>query len=68
MRIGIVGAGAAGLAAAYDLSRAGHEVTVHESAPFIGGQAFDDTGWRVSVGAWISPPFHQRSSDFGFNG
>ena len=39
MRIGIVGAGAAGLAAAYDLSRAGHEVTVHESAPFIGGQA-----------------------------
>ena len=39
MKIGIVGAGAAGLAAAYDLSRAGHEVTVYESAPFIGGQA-----------------------------
>lgn len=39
MRIGIVGAGAAGLAAAYDLSRAGNEVVVYESAPFIGGQA-----------------------------
>ena len=39
MKIGIVGAGAAGLAAAYDLSRAGHKVVVYESAPFIGGQA-----------------------------
>ena len=39
MRIGIVGAGAAGLVAAYDLSNAGHEVVVYESAPFIGGQA-----------------------------
>ena len=39
MRVGIVGAGAAGLAAAYDLCRAGHEVVVYESAPFIGGQA-----------------------------
>ncbi len=39
MRIGIVGAGAAGLAAAYDLTRHGHQVVVYESAPFIGGQA-----------------------------
>lgn len=39
MRAGIVGAGAAGLAAAYDLANAGHQVTVYESAPFIGGQA-----------------------------
>ncbi len=39
LRVGIVGAGAAGLAAAYDLSRAGHQVCVFESAPFIGGQA-----------------------------
>ena len=39
MRIGIVGAGAAGLVAAYDLSNAGHKVVVYESAPFIGGQA-----------------------------
>ncbi len=39
MNIGIIGAGVAGLTAAYDFSRAGHHVTVYESAPFIGGQA-----------------------------
>ncbi|NQW17790.1 MAG: NAD(P)/FAD-dependent oxidoreductase [Chloroflexi bacterium] len=39
MKIGIIGAGAAGLAAAYDLANAGHELIVYESAPFAGGQA-----------------------------
>lgn len=39
MRIGVIGAGAAGLAAAYDFARAGHGVTVYEAAPFVGGQA-----------------------------
>ena len=39
MRAGIVGGGAAGLAAAYDLAKEGHEVVVHERAPFLGGQA-----------------------------
>ena len=39
MKVGIVGAGAAGLAAAYDLGQAGHDVVVYESAHFIGGQA-----------------------------
>ncbi len=39
MKIGIIGAGAAGLAAALDLSSKGHKVMVYESAPFIGGQA-----------------------------
>lgn len=39
MNIGVIGAGVAGLTAAYDFSRAGHKVTVYESAPFIGGQA-----------------------------
>ncbi len=39
MRVGIIGAGAAGLAAAYDFVGAGHDVTVYESAPFVGGQA-----------------------------
>jgi len=39
MKIGIIGAGAAGLAAAFDLSAKGHKVVVYESAPFIGGQA-----------------------------
>ena len=39
MRIGVIGAGAAGLSAAYDFTRAGHGVIVYESAPFVGGQA-----------------------------
>lgn len=39
MKVAIVGAGAAGLSAAYDVCNAGHEVVVYESAPFIGGQA-----------------------------
>ena len=39
MKFGIIGAGAAGLAAAYDLAQSGHRVTVYEAASFIGGQA-----------------------------
>lgn len=39
MRVGIVGAGATGLTAAFDTVRAGHEVTVLESAEEIGGLA-----------------------------
>ena len=39
MRVGIVGGGAAGLGAAYELTIRGHEVDVFERAPFIGGQA-----------------------------
>ena len=32
MRVGIIGAGPAGLAAAYDLTKAGHTVTIFEVA------------------------------------
>ncbi|MDP6666365.1 MAG: NAD(P)/FAD-dependent oxidoreductase [Dehalococcoidia bacterium] len=39
MKIGIIGAGAAGLSAAFDLSSRGHHVVVYEAAPFVGGQA-----------------------------
>jgi glutamate synthase (NADPH/NADH) small chain len=35
--IGIVGAGPAGLTAAFDLAKAGHGVTVYEANPFAGG-------------------------------
>ncbi|WP_027344580.1 glutamate synthase subunit beta [Hamadaea tsunoensis] len=37
MRVAVVGSGPAGLAAAQQLTRAGHEVTVYESADRIGG-------------------------------
>ena len=39
MRVGIIGGGAAGLAAAYELTKAGHYAEVFERAPFLGGQA-----------------------------
>lgn len=39
MRVGIIGAGATGLTAAYDLVRAGHEVTLLEQSDELGGLA-----------------------------
>jgi protoporphyrinogen oxidase len=39
MKVAIVGAGAGGLAAAYDLAIAGHEVVVFEAADYVGGLA-----------------------------
>jgi protoporphyrinogen oxidase len=39
MKIAVVGAGAGGLAAAYDLCAAGHEVIVLEAADYVGGLA-----------------------------
>ncbi len=39
MRVGIIGGGVSGLAAAYDLTREGHYAEVFEVAPFLGGQA-----------------------------
>ncbi len=39
MNIAIIGAGAAGLAAAYDLAGLGHQVTIYEAAPNTGGLA-----------------------------
>ena len=52
MRVGIIGAGATGLPAAYDILKAGHEAIVYESAPFIGGHAstFDVGGQRLERG------------------
>lgn len=52
MRISIAGAGAAGLTAAYELGKVGHQVNVYESAPFLGGQAstFEVNGARLERG------------------
>ena len=52
MDIGIIGGGALGLAAAYELTRRGHTPVVYERAPFLGGQAstFDVGGGRLERG------------------
>ncbi|MCC6895978.1 MAG: NAD(P)/FAD-dependent oxidoreductase [Anaerolineae bacterium] len=47
LRIGIIGAGAAGMAAAWDLTRLGHEVHLYEAESKVGGLAagFKDDNW-----------------------
>jgi zeta-carotene desaturase len=45
MRVAIVGAGLAGMAAAVELADAGCEVEIFESRPFVGGK----------VGSWVDP-------------
>jgi protoporphyrinogen oxidase len=52
MRVGIIGGGAAGLAAAYELTKRGHYAEVFEQASSLGGQAstFDVGGGRLERG------------------
>ena len=51
MRVAIIGAGFGGMAAAYDLKNAGHEVIIYESADYVGGLAsgFKEPYWSWSV-------------------
>ena len=49
MKIGIIGAGATGLAAAYDLSKWGHEVKIYERDKFLGGHASTFTVSNVPI-------------------
>lgn len=51
MKFAVVGAGVGGLAAAYDLNLAGHEVVVYEASDHVGGLSagFKDERWDWSV-------------------
>jgi protoporphyrinogen oxidase len=51
MKVAIVGAGVGGLSAAYDLARAGYQVTVFEAADYVGGlsSGFKARDWDWSV-------------------
>ena len=56
MKIAIIGAGFGGLAAAYDLRNAGHEVTIFEAADYVGGLAsgFKEPTWDW----WVEKFYH----------
>jgi len=51
MKVAIIGAGIGGMAAAYDLRRAGQQVTIYEAGDQPGGLAagFKEPGWDWSV-------------------
>jgi protoporphyrinogen oxidase len=51
MKIAIIGAGYGGMAAAWDLKKAGHDVTIFEAAQYVGGLAsgFKEPNWKWSV-------------------
>jgi protoporphyrinogen oxidase len=56
MKIAIIGAGFSGMAAAYDLTKAGHKVIIYEAADSVGGLAggFKEPGWDW----WVEKYYH----------
>lgn len=67
MKIAIIGAGFGGMAAAYDLRKAGHEVAIFESADFVGGLAsgFKEPHWDWSVEKFYHHWFQSDKSMLG---
>ncbi len=67
MKIAIIGAGFAGLSAAYDLRKAGHEVTIFEAAEYVGGLAsgFKEPHWDWSVEKFYHHWFQSDESMLG---
>ncbi|MDI6769519.1 MAG: NAD(P)/FAD-dependent oxidoreductase [Anaerolineales bacterium] len=57
MKIAIIGAGFGGMAAAYDLRKAGHEVTIYESADYVGGLA---SGFKEPHWDWSAEKFYHH--------
>jgi protoporphyrinogen oxidase len=61
MKIAVVGAGIAGLSAAYDLLGAGHSVVVYEANSYAGGLAsgFQDDNWEWPLERYYHHLFRQ---------
>ncbi|KAL3931994.1 MAG: hypothetical protein SGBAC_011053, partial [Bacillariaceae sp.] len=55
LKIGIVGAGLAGMVAAMDLADAGHQVEMFELRPFVGGKV---SSWKDKDGNHIEMGLH----------
>ncbi|MBI3739260.1 MAG: FAD-dependent oxidoreductase, partial [Chloroflexi bacterium] len=67
MKIAIIGAGFGGMAAAYDLRNAGHDITIFESADYVGGLAsgFKEPHWDWSVEKFYHHWFQSDKSMLG---
>ena len=67
MKIAIIGAGYGGMVAAYDLKKAGHDVTIFESADYVGGLAsgFKEQHWNWSVEKFYHHWFQSDSEMLG---
>jgi protoporphyrinogen oxidase len=67
LKIAIVGAGYGGMAAAWDLKKAGHNVTIFESAEYVGGLAsgFKEPHWKWSVEKFYHHWFQSDSEMLG---
>jgi protoporphyrinogen oxidase len=67
LKIAIIGAGYGGMAAAWDLKKAGHDVTIFESANFVGGLAsgFKEPHWEWSVEKFYHHWFQSDSEMLG---
>ncbi len=67
MKIAIIGAGYGGMVAAYDLRKAGHEITIFESADYVGGLAsgFKEPHWNWSVEKFYHHWFQSDSEMLG---
>lgn len=68
MKIAVIGAGFGGMAAAYDLRKAGHEVTILEAADYVGGLAsgFKEPHWSWSVEKFYHHWFQSDKWILGF--
>ena len=67
MKIAIIGAGYSGMVAAYDLKKAGHDVTIFEAANYVGGLAsgFKEPHWDWSVEKFYHHWFQSDSEMLG---